>query len=268
MKPLDSLEIKLCQLQAKIFEASVNKTEYSSPIFIRRFMNSNVSKSFDDKKFLFLSSSIDGIFDEINEEFGESSYGKIKYSLDQMFWIGYIYRCIAIKYNLSSKKVFELFNAREVIKYYNIGHTFGSVQAAEWMMESINYDNNNNIEEKSLNIMRRLLMLEKTKTLLGKEITVYVDRPIGYNHDGIIYTQNYGYIKEFKALDGEYQDAYIIGINKPLEVFEGKVIAIINRKDDNEDKLVVCDKNEDYTNEEIKKLINFQEKYFKYKIIS
>ena len=42
MKPLDSIEIKLCQLQAKIFEASVKNTTYSSPIFIRRFMLSNI----------------------------------------------------------------------------------------------------------------------------------------------------------------------------------------------------------------------------------
>ena len=265
MKPLESLEIKQCQLQAKIFEASVKQTPYSSPIFIRRFMNSSVSKTFDEKKYLFLSSSITDVFDTLDEEFGKSSYGKIKYTEDQMFWIGYIYRCIAIKYNLTSKVVFELFNSKDVIKYYNIGHTFDIVQAAEWMMESINY--NNDIEQKSLNVMRRLMLIDKARALLGKEVVVYIDRPIGYNHNGDIYTQNYGHIKDFKAMDGKYQDAYVIGIHEPVDTFEGKVIAIINRKDDIEDKLIVCKNNENYTNEEINKFIDFQEKYFKHKII-
>ena len=265
MNPLDSLEIKLCQLQAKIFEASVKGTTYSSPIFIRRFMNSSVSKSFDENKYLFLSSSINDVFDTLDDEFGKSSYGTIKYSEDQMFWIGYIYRCISIKYNLTSKVVFELFNSKNIIKYYNIGHTFDIVQAAEWMIENINY--NNNIEEKSLNIMRRLMMIDKAKELIGKNVIVYIDRPIGYSHNGILYTQNYGYIKDFKALDGKYQDAYVIGVDESLDIFEGKVIAVVNRKDDIEDKLIVCEKNKNYTNEEINNLINFQEQYFKHKIL-
>ena len=265
MKPLDSMEIKLCQMQAKIFEKSIEKTNYSSPIFIRRFMLSDLAKTFDDKKYLYSTITIDETYDVLDEEYGKSSYGQIKYTENQMFWIGYIYRCISIKYNLSSKTVYELFNAREIIKHYNIGHTFDIVQATERMMESINY--NNDIEEKSLACMRRLMMTEKAKSMIGKEVKVYMDRPIGYNHNGIIYTQNYGYIKDFKALDGEYQDAYILGPSHPIKAFVGKVIGVINRIDDNEDKLVVCDKNKEYLKSDIETLVKFQEKYFKHKII-
>ena len=109
MTPLSFIEIKLCQAQAKIFEASVTKTNYSSPIFIRRFVYSSIAKSFDDKVYLYRSDTIEDAIDIINEEFGESRYGQKKYSIDQMFWIGYIYRCICIKYNLSSKSVYKLF---------------------------------------------------------------------------------------------------------------------------------------------------------------
>lgn len=267
MKPLSSIEIKLCQAQAKIFEASTNKTSYSSPIFIRRFMLSRIAKSMDDMVYLYQSDTISDAFNVLDEEFGKSSYGKLKYSEDQMYWIGYIYRCISIKYSLSSKRVYKLFNADEIIKYYNICHTFDIVDAAERMMESINYDNSS-IEEKAYNAMKRLFHTDKLVNLLGKDIKVYIDRPIGYNHEGIIYTQNYGYIKELKALDNEYQNAYVIGIDKPVKSFAGKVIAIINRKNDIEDKLIVCDKNANYTKDEIKELVNFQEKYFKSKIIT
>ena len=91
MKPLDSIEIKLCQLQAKIFEESVKKTNYSSPIFIRRFMLSNIAKSFDNKLYLFQFTSVNETFDLLDDEYGKSNFGKIKYNEDQMFWIGYIY---------------------------------------------------------------------------------------------------------------------------------------------------------------------------------
>ena len=115
--------------------------------------------------------------------------------------------------------------------------------------------------------MKRIIYMEKLNELLGKEVEVIIDRPIGFNKEGIIYTQNYGYIKELKAPDGEYQDAYVLGKDRPLKSFKGKVIAIINRLNDIEDKLIVCDKNSNYTKEEIKKMVNFQEKYFKNKII-
>ena len=62
--------------------------------------------------------------------------------------------------------------------------------------------------------------------------------------------------------DGEELDAYVLGINEPLETFTGKCIAIIHRTNDNDDKLVVVPKNKTFTNEEIKELTNFQEKYF------
>ena len=266
MTPLSYIELKLCQAQAKIFEESVSKTSYSSPIFIRRFAYSSIAKSFDDKVFLYRSETMGDVFDILDEEFGESHYGEIKYSPDQMFWIGYIYRCICIEYILSSKSFYKLFNAKEIIKYYNIYHTFDIVDAAERMMESIDYDNSS-IQEKAYKVAKRLFYIEKLKNLIGKKVKVLIDRPIGCDHDGIVYPLNYGYIKEIKALDGEYQDAYVLGIDKPVETFEGKVLAIINRKNDIEDKLVVCGQDEGYSKEEIKKAVNFQEKYFKSKIL-
>lgn len=85
MTPLSYIELKLCQAQAKIFEASVTKTNYSSPIFIRRFVYSSIAESFDDKVYLYRSDTIEEVFHILDEEFGESRYGEIKYSPDQMF---------------------------------------------------------------------------------------------------------------------------------------------------------------------------------------
>ena len=106
--------------------------------------------------------------------------------------------------------------------------------------------------------------------MLGKTVTVVVDRPFGTLHpeyDDIIYTVNYGYIDGVIAEDGEEQDAYILGVDKPISEFTGKVIAIIHRKGDIEDKLVVAPEECKFTMDEIRDTVAFQEKYFDIEII-
>ncbi len=106
--------------------------------------------------------------------------------------------------------------------------------------------------------------------MLGKTVFVIVDRPLGSyhpEHKELFYPMNYGYLKGIMAPDGEEQDAYIIGVDQPVKEFAGKVIAVIHRKDDVEDKLVVAPQNMSFTREEIKKATYFQEKYFKSEII-
>lgn len=50
--------------------------------------------------------------------------------------------------------------------------------------------------------------------ILGKIVTVKVDRKLGSHHPeypNIFYPINYGYIENVIAADGEEQDAYIMG---------------------------------------------------------
>ena len=101
--------------------------------------------------------------------------------------------------------------------------------------------------------------------MIGKIVTVTVDRKLGTyhpKHKDIYYPLNYGFISGIIAQDGEEQDAYILGINEPLNTFTGKIIAIIHRKDDVEDKWVVAPENMSFTEEEIIKQTCFQEQYF------
>lgn len=128
----------------------------------------------------------------------------------------------------------------------------------------------NDYKNKEDGITNKLVIRKKMESMIGHTIKVYVDRPIGSHHpkhNDIIYPINYGYIKEIIADDKEYQDVYILGEDKALDCVEGKIYAIIERENDNEDKLIVVTNNKEYSNEEIRKLVDFQEKYFKYKII-
>ena len=99
---------------------------------------------------------------------------------------------------------------------------------------------------------------------LNKILEIEIDRPMGSRHPkhGFIYPINYGYVPNTISSDGEELDAYILGIYEPLKTFTGKCIAIIHRKNDNDDKLIVVPENKIFTNGEIKVLTDFQEQYF------
>lgn len=101
--------------------------------------------------------------------------------------------------------------------------------------------------------------------MIGNSVKVIVDRPCGSHHPkhkDIIYTVNYGYIPGVIAPDGEEQDAYILGVNEPVTEFVGKVIAVIHRLNDIEDKWVVAPEGKFFPKEEIANSVAFQEKFF------
>lgn len=101
---------------------------------------------------------------------------------------------------------------------------------------------------------------------LGKTVDIVIDRPIGFHHvtKGVHldYTVNYGFLPGVMGGDGEEQDAYVLGVSEPLETFRGKIIAVIRRKDDNEDKFVAAPEGMEFHQGQIMEQIRFVEKYF------
>ncbi len=109
----------------------------------------------------------------------------------------------------------------------------------------------------------------RSEDFLNQIVTVTMDRPMGSRHPkhGFIYPVNYGYIEGTISGDGEELDVYVLGEHRPLDKFNGRVIAIIRRTNDNDDKLVVMEDGRNYTDEQISVLIEFQEKWFNYEVI-
>ena len=106
--------------------------------------------------------------------------------------------------------------------------------------------------------------------MIGRIVNVTVDRPLGSihpKHKDMRYPINYGYVEGIIAPDGEEQDAYILGVNEPVKEFTGRVIAVIHRFDDVEEKWVVAPRGMTFSAEKIRELVNFQEHYFKSEII-
>ena len=98
--------------------------------------------------------------------------------------------------------------------------------------------------------------------MLGKTVKVIVDRPLGTyhpEHKDIYYSLNYGYVEGIIAADGEEQDAYILGVTEPIKEFSGKVIAIIHRFDDIEEKWIVAPEGSFFSKDDILQQVDFQE---------
>jgi inorganic pyrophosphatase len=99
---------------------------------------------------------------------------------------------------------------------------------------------------------------------LGKIVLVKIDRPLGTRHgdQGLLYLLNYGYIPGCQSPDGEDLDAYILGVYEPVTEFKGRCIAVIQRLDDQDDKLIIAPDGQHYTDEQILALTEFQERFF------
>lgn len=106
--------------------------------------------------------------------------------------------------------------------------------------------------------------------MIGQTVTVIIDRPLGSfhpKHPDLYYPVNYGFIPGLLAPDGEEQDVYVLGVEVPVERFTGKIIGIIHRLNDVEDKWVAAPEGMTFTREEIRSLVHFQEQYFDTQIL-
>jgi GNAT superfamily N-acetyltransferase len=77
---------------------------------------------------------------------------------------------------------------------------------------------------------------------LGSFVNVIVDAPIGMIHPYLpdtFYEINAGFISDILNMDDDFQEAYIYGVYKPIEKFNGTVIGIIHYKDRDTTKWIV-----------------------------
>lgn len=100
---------------------------------------------------------------------------------------------------------------------------------------------------------------------LGKTVHIGIDRPIGFLHEkkpeSILYPINYGYIPNVLGGDDEELDVYLLGVKEPVEEYTCRIIGIVHRSDDVEDKLIGAPEGMSFTKEEMEEAVNFQEKY-------
>ena len=101
---------------------------------------------------------------------------------------------------------------------------------------------------------------------LGKTVKIGIDRPIGYVHKKgsktLVYPINYGYIPGVLGGDGEELDVYLLGVDTPVREYTAKIVGIVYRRNDVEDKLIAAPEGLSFTAREMYEAIFFQEKYY------
>ena len=148
MKKIDNDGLVLCEIQAKAFELSCDEQNTSSEIFIRRFMNSEVAKRLDNMTLLQSNIQAADLLVLIDEEYGRSDYGSVKYSPNELYWIGYIYRYFAYTYDKTSKQVYKTVKPKELRGLFLPYHTMDPAQAIDRSLEAKGLANENDDEEK------------------------------------------------------------------------------------------------------------------------
>jgi len=148
MKKIDNDGLLLCEMQAKAFELSGIEQNTSSAVFIRRFMNSDVAKQLDNMAVLRSNMQAADILTLIDEEYGKSEYGSVKYSLNELYWIGYIYRYYAYTYDKTSKQVYKIVNPKELRDLFLPYHTMDPAQAIDRILEAKGLVNTDDYEER------------------------------------------------------------------------------------------------------------------------
>ncbi len=86
--------------------------------------------------------------DLIDEEYGKSNYGSVKYTPNEMYWIGYIYRYYSYTYRKSSVQAYKTVKPKELRGLFLPYHTMDPAQAIDRILEAKGLTNDNEDEEK------------------------------------------------------------------------------------------------------------------------
>ena len=90
----------------------------------------------DNLSFLDDSKTIHDIFNELDSQYGKSSYGSRKMNRNEMYWAGYLYRWFTYTYGLTSKQAYKILPFKDVISVFEPYHTLDISQAIERILES------------------------------------------------------------------------------------------------------------------------------------
>ena len=132
---MDELQLKLCDIQGRLFELSAEK-KYSSANFIKAFMTSATAKALDSRYNRMQWAGEEYLLEEIAESAGKilTAGGEI-YFTDMLYWIGYIYRYWHYYSGEDSAKIYKQAPVETMKRNYMIFHTMDPVLAIEDLKE-------------------------------------------------------------------------------------------------------------------------------------
>ena len=132
MRAFDHDGLLLAEYQGKLFERST-ELDCSTGIFLRRFLHSDLLEKLDANQPSLVSLDVNDGINSILTQFGNTDYGKEKYSGSSMFWMGYMYRYISYTRETRTSFIMKLLNYRQMNDVYYSFHT----QDPEWCIQSL-----------------------------------------------------------------------------------------------------------------------------------
>lgn len=132
---MDELQLKLCDIQGRLFELSAKK-KYSSAAFVKMFMTSDTAKALDSEYNRMQWAGEEYLLEEIVSAAGDllTADGEI-YDTDILYWIGYIYRYWHYYSGEDSAKIYNQAPVETMKRNYMIFHTMDPVLAIEDLKE-------------------------------------------------------------------------------------------------------------------------------------
>lgn len=132
---MDELQLKLCDIQGRLFELSAEK-KYNSAAFVKAFMTSDTAKALDSEYNRMQWAGEEYLLEEIVSAAGDllTADGEI-YDTDILYWIGYIYRYWHYYSGEDSAKIYKQAPVETIKRNYMIFHTMDPVLAIEDLKE-------------------------------------------------------------------------------------------------------------------------------------
>ncbi len=132
---MNDIELKLCDIQGRLFELSVER-QLKSASFIKVFMNSETSKALDSTYNRMQWAGEEYLLEEVVDAAGDKvSKGGEIYSKDLIYWIGYIYRYWHYYTGESSKAIYKQAPVETMKSNYLMFHTMAPEMAIEDLKE-------------------------------------------------------------------------------------------------------------------------------------
>lgn len=139
---MDELQLKLCDIQGRLFELSADRN-YNSAAFIKSFMRSDTAKALDSTYNRMQWAGEEYLLEEVADVAGEklSEEGEV-FSKDVLYWIGYIYRYWHYYTGENSSKIYKQAPVKTMKRNYMMFHTMSPELAIEDLKEIHNQKSN------------------------------------------------------------------------------------------------------------------------------
>lgn len=132
---MNALQLKLCDIQGRLFELSVDK-KIGSANFIKTFMNSETAKALDSTYNRMQWAGEEYLLEEVVDSAGNKLDVRIElYSKDEAYWMGYLYRYWHYYTGESSKAIYKQAPVETMKRNYMMFHTMAPEMAIEDLKE-------------------------------------------------------------------------------------------------------------------------------------